>query len=187
MSFLSAVFSIMNKQRLVILSDLWGCRTADWLSYYTNTLTPFFDIKIYDSCHLGGVKTAERDEQTIHRNFIESGIESAVENLLLLETQKVCILGFSVGGYIAWKAATKGLPVSYLCAVSSTRLRLEIRKPPTSKMDLFFAENDIYKPDNAWFDFMQIEKNIFKNELHNCYIEKPIATAVCERIMQNTK
>lgn len=176
-----------SNQRLIIISDMWGNLNAKWLIAYTNALRARFIIDIYNSCLLGNVDTSSVEEKNIHQQFLSSGINNAVENLLKKEQKPVSILGFSVGGYIAWKAATKGLPVSYLCAVSSTRLRLEIRKPPISKMDLFFAENDIYKPDNAWFDFMQIEKNIFKNELHNCYREKPVATKICERIIQNTQ
>ncbi|HNE50943.1 MAG TPA: hypothetical protein PKM51_00370 [Chitinophagales bacterium] len=174
----------MSKQKLIILSDLWGVQNAPWMKYYTTVLSNSFDITVYDSCALGYVDTSSNEEKTIHQQFLTFGINNAVENLLKKEQSPVHILGFSVGGYIAWKAVSKGLPASYLSAVSSTRLRLESSKPPVSKIEVFFAENDRYKPDDAWFDLIQIEKNIFKNEEHNCYKNKSIATIVCNKIMQ---
>ena len=121
-------------------------------------------------------------QDKIHQEFIEAGIEKAVENLLKFETQKIHILAFSVGGTIAWKAALLGLKVQNLFAVSATRLRYETIKPST-KVELFFGDDDSFLPDSKWFEEMQIKKHFITNYDHEMYREKEIAYDICSSII----
>ncbi|MEO8237445.1 MAG: alpha/beta hydrolase [Flavobacterium sp.] len=117
----------MAKPRLLILSDLFGGKNPEWVNYYVEKLKSKFEIQYYDVLELGDIDTIDSGEVNIHNQFLNGGIDKAVEVLLHQEKEKVTILGFSIGGTIAWKAALKGLKVSHLIAVSSTRLRFETR------------------------------------------------------------
>jgi dienelactone hydrolase len=97
----------------------------------------------------------------IHEQFTNAGIERAVKALLDNEKKNVGVLGFSVGGLIDWKAALERLQVGSLFALSSTRKRHE-EKQPTCAINLFYAENDRYKPTEEWFRKLNIEMNIWK-------------------------
>jgi hypothetical protein len=136
--------------RLIILSDIFGNIESDWYKYYQSILKEHFEVEIYDCCKLAEINLKDLTEEQIHNQFINGGIEKAVYNLLKKEKELVNILGFSIGGTIAWKAACKSLHVKNFTTVSSTRLRFENTKP-SCKIKLFFAENDIYIPNNEWF------------------------------------
>ena len=171
-----------EKQRLILISDLWGSKNSEWISSYTSILNQHFDVFFYSSTELAEINIFNLAQEKIHQKFIEAGIEKAVENLLKSETQKIHVLAFSVGATIAWKAALRGLQVQNLFAVSATRLRYETKKPST-KMELFFGEDDSFLPDLKWFEDMNIKKHFITNHDHEMYKEKEIAYEVCSSII----
>lgn len=174
------------KEKLIILSDLWGNHDAEWVHFYTDILKEYFDILFYDSCQLGEVDMKSLQMGLIHKQFVSGGTEKAVENLLKLEKEPVNILAFSVGGLIAWKAVLQGLNAEYLCLVSASRLRYE-KKKPSIKIDLFYGEEDKYKPKKDWFEAMEINPVVFKNEIHELYRNRDSAQLIVERIVNRQK
>lgn len=171
------------KQRLVILSDLWGSEKSEWVGHYTEILQDHFEIAYYDSRDLGGVTEQTHTEEHLHHRFIEGGLTKAVQALLELERESITVLGFSIGGTIAWQACHSGLRVQGLFAVSSTRLRLETKKPATH-IELFYGEKDTHSPSSQWFGEMGLRENIFDQEGHEFYKRKEIAGIVCHRMIQ---
>ena len=165
-----------TKPRLIILSDLFGQENMTWLPIYTDQLQDAFDIHFYDCAQLARIDISA-DEPTIHQQFIYDGMEKAVEKLLLLESNEVYVLGFSIGGTIAWRAALLGLKIKALFAVSSTRLRLEIRKPDTNIV-LVYGENDANKPNNEWFKSLMITPQIINDKNHAFYREAGLANQI---------
>ena len=117
------------KQRLIILSDLWGQQKSQWVEHYQKLLEDFFDITFYDCCELGKINKLPYEEKALHKQFVAEGIDTAVKNLLAAEPEKVTVLAFSIGGAIAWKAAMQSLRFESMHLVSATRLREEERKP----------------------------------------------------------
>jgi hypothetical protein len=168
------------KPRLIILSDLWGTQANDWVVYYTELLHEF-DIQYYDCCLLGDVETLAQNQESIHQQFVVSGIDSAVDELLALEREEVNILAFSIGGVIAWKAGLKGLNMKCLYAVSSTRLRYETTKP-SGNLKLYYGEDDSSKPSKEWFENLSVDFEILKNKDHKMYSEKGVAVQLCMEI-----
>lgn len=171
-----------NKQRLIILSDLWGEEKSDWVKHYTSTLEAYFDVKYYDSCVLGEVDKSIYSEKNLHQQFISGGIEKAVANILKKETENTYILGFSIGGLIAWKACNSGLKMQRFIAVSTTRLRYETQKP-SGEIELFYGEEDPYKPDSNWFKKMEIKELFYKHETHEFYKKIEVAESLCKMIL----
>lgn len=165
-----------TKPRLIILSDIFGKENSTWLPTYTDHLQDAFDIHFYDCAQLARIDISA-DEPTIHQQFIYDGMEKAVEKLLLLESSEVYVLGFSIGGTIAWRAALLGLKIAALFAVSSTRLRLEIRKPDTNVV-LVYGENDANKPNEEWFKTLMITPTIIKSKNHAFYREAGMAKQI---------
>ena len=172
----------MSKQKLLLISDLWGREKSEWIIHYTSILEHHFELKFYDSCELGAVNKISYTSESLHNQFINGGIEKAVANLILKEKENVSVLGFSIGGTIAWKAGLSGLKIDNLIAVSSTRLRYETEKPLT-KVKLFYGEKDSYRPDNMWVQKMNQDVKLFLNEDHECYTSKEIAERICKKIL----
>lgn len=156
------------KQKVVILSDIFGEKNKEWISPYLSFLKQNFSVHFYNCIALAEMENLEFNKASIHEAFIEKGIDKAVENLIKLEKEPLLIIGFSIGGTIAWKAALNGLKVEYLILLSATRIRYETEKPNT-KISLIYGENDLYQPDNLWFDKMKITPKIIKNEGHEFY------------------
>lgn len=174
-----------NKQRLILISDLWGNNNSDWIIFYTSILENHFDLQFYDARDLAEID-CRAEIENIHQQFVNGGIEKAVSNLLPKEKNSVNVLAFSIGGTIAWKVALAGLKVDNLFAISSTRLRYETQKPD-GIIKLYYGENDVYKPDENWFSTMRIKPRIYQNEDHEFYRKKEIAEEICEMIIKSKK
>lgn len=170
-------------EKLIILSDLWGIEKSDWVNYYSKLLENYFEIKFYDCCDLGDIDKSEYSEKKLHQQFINGGIERAVKTLIQKEKEINNVLGFSVGGTIAWKAGLSGLRIQRLFAISSTLLRYENKKP-SGIIELHFGENDRFKPDSDWFHRLEIKESFYINEGHDFYRKKEIAEAVCNNIIK---
>ncbi len=175
-----------NKQRIIILSDLWGEEKPDWITHYSRVLENYFEVKYYNCCDLGNIDKSDYSEEKLHAQFINGGIAKAVESILQKEKEFINVLGFSIGGYIAWKASLSGLKTQSIFALSSTRLRFETQKP-SGIIELFYGENDIYKPDTNWFRKLEIKENLYKHEGHELYKKKEIAEDICRLIVKQIK
>lgn len=173
---------IIKKRKLIVLSDLWGKSKSDWFAEYETLLKGQFDIVFYDCRELAELDLSYFPEEQIHHQFTNGGIEKAVKSLLEKEQERVDVLGFSIGGLIAWKTVFEGLKVENLFALSSTRLRYE-KQHPNCKVNLFYAENDTYKPNEEWFTELQIEMNIYEEQDHYFYSDKEIVIEVCKIII----
>ncbi|MFA8434293.1 MAG: hypothetical protein ACEPOZ_07230 [Marinifilaceae bacterium] len=174
------------KPRLLLLSDLWGKSKSAWKSLYLDVLATEFDIQYYDCCVLGKINTTDIKEEVLHTQYVNHGIETAVENLLKLETGTIDILAFSIGGSIAWKAGIRGLKIRNLYAVSSTRLRFETETPDCS-INLWYGEKDSFRPNSKWLKKLKIDCKIEKAGDHLIYTDKDFSERVCEKIIENHK
>lgn len=170
----------MVKPRLLLLSDLFG-GNPEWIKCYVEILNSKFDVQYYDVLKLANINSSH-DETDIHNQFLNGGMDRAVERLLRLETKRVTILGFSIGGTIAWKAALKGLKTDCLFAVSSTRLRYENELPECS-VKLYFGEKDLNKPNLEWFLNLNVSYKSFDDQKHQLYLENNNAQLICDDIM----
>ena len=170
------------KPRLILLSDIWGKTNWEWISYYIDDLSADFDIKLYDVCELAAIDRAKFTAEEVHQEFINGGIDFAVKQLLQQEQETAIVLGFSIGGLIAWKASLTGLKTSHLLAISSTRLRYETEKPK-GDITLFYGSLDPFIPTTSWFDNMKIETHIYQDEVHEMYRKEEIARSICNQIL----
>lgn len=165
---------------------MWGKEKSEWFLHYIQVLEKYFNVRFYDCRELANIPGNKLSDTKLHTQFVNGGIERAVEKLLQIENEAFVVLGFSVGGYIAWKACLSGFKTQYLFAVSSTRLRYETEKPPV-RFELFYGENDLFKPEKKWFQQMKIKENSYPNEEHELYQKKEIAEDICERIIEQIK
>ena len=172
------------KQKLVILSDLWGKRKMDWWRFYYDALEPYFDISFYDCAELAGIDITVIDEKELHEQFTNGGIDKAVQKLIDLEKERIMILAFSIGGVIAWKYVLKTSSVVTLYCISSTRLRKEKVKPE-GEIHLWYGANDMFKPSLAWFDENKIEPVILRSKGHELYKDMRFAQQLCAQILND--
>jgi len=170
------------KSKLLILSDLFGGGNPEWIKRYTDLLEPKFEIQYYDVLELANITISDLTEMDIHNQFLNGGIDKAVDNLLELENGKVTVLGFSIGGTIAWKAALKGLKVVNLIAVSSTRLRFET-EAPNCKIRLYFGDKDLNAPNSKWFIDLKVSNHFFENQDHQLYLERKNVALICNNFL----
>lgn len=171
----------INKPRIIILSDLWGTKNANWINGYTERLQGLFEIFLYDSCDLAGIDLEVKSEKQRHAKFISGGIDKAVQKLVQKEPRPVAVLAFSIGGTIAWKAILSGLSVKYLFALSATRLRFETQTP-SAKIQLFYGARDEFKPKEEWFTQLGLSCNFYEDQTHEFYKEEASAVRICELI-----
>ena len=171
------------KQRLIILSDLWGLEDAEWMIPYHKQLEPHFKLEFYDSRKLVDLDLSDNSKNGIHAQFVNGGIDRAAHKLCRKEKLDVNVLAFSVGGVIAWKAALRGLPIKKLYAISSTRLRYETVKP-NCKCAVYFGEEDQYKPNVNWHANLSLDCNYIENSEHEMYKEEEFANSLCKKIIK---
>lgn len=167
--------------KLIILSDLWGFDDSHWIKNYTKLLETDFSLVFYNSYKLAGIDKTNLTEKELHSQFVHGGLHSAASRLLQLENKEINVLAFSIGGTIAWKAALKGLKINKFFSVSSTRLRYEIEKPHCY-IELFFGEKDLFKPEQNWFEKLNLAAEIIEGEGHEIYKKKYIAQKICNQI-----
>jgi len=170
------------RKRLIILSDLWGREKSDWLINYTQILETNFDIEYYDSCELAEINKSDYTQENLHRQFVNGGIEKAVEKLIEIEKDTVTILAFSIGGVIAWKLGIKSDKIDSLVCVSSTRLRNETNRPK-GKITLYFGNNDEFKPGTEWFHNMKLNYEILSEKGHQIYVERQFAEQLSKKMI----
>ncbi|MEM8895574.1 MAG: hypothetical protein AAGC88_13415, partial [Bacteroidota bacterium] len=70
-----------SKPQLIIISDLWGFQNANWIKYYQEALNEKYSITLFDSRELAGIDPKLDEEKAIHEQFINGGIQRAVEKL----------------------------------------------------------------------------------------------------------
>lgn len=171
------------KQPLLILSDLWGASKASYLPHYLPLLQAKYEVQFLDCCQLGGLDISNYTQENLHQQFVNGGIDLAVENLLKSYQKEVDILAFSIGGTIAWKTILAGLQVRNFYAISATRLRYETRKPP-SKINLVYGNLDAYRPDATWCKKLGITNiTIFEQEGHELYLKPTIIQQLCTPLL----
>ncbi len=173
-------------RKLIILLDLWGNKKSDWVVNYSVILQTYFEIEFYDCCELGQIDLTDYSEDKLHLQFINGGIDRAIETLLEKEKGIVNVLGFSIGGYIAWRASNEGLLIKNLTAISSTKLRYESIRPECT-VQLLYGENDKYIPKNDWFSRIGLDKEIYKGEEHDFYTKREIAIDISNEIIRKRK
>lgn len=159
------------KNTLLILSDIYGLEGQDWMEYYKRGLASEFNLYLFDSCTLAGLPKTTTAIEERHDRLIHGGISKAVHKLFQKAPPEALILGFSVGGTIAWKAALQGLKNRGLILISATRLRYEESLPPTP-IDLYYGEKDPYRPQASWFQKMTLKPHLLPRKDHEFYRRK---------------
>ncbi len=153
--------------RLLVLSDLWGTRKMDWFEPCKVTLEGFYEVVFLDSRKLAGISEDISNEKAIHHEFINGGIETAVDELVRNYRECSTIFGVSVGGTIGWRALNSGLKAKHFHAISATRLRFETKKPQTS-IQLYYGEDDLNRPKDDWFEELDISCRVISGG-HDIY------------------
>lgn len=157
------------KNNLIILSDIYGLSEQDWINNYVEALKPNYKITLFDSCQLAGLST-ELDKEKRHQAFVNGGIEKAVQSLNSKVTTDTAILGFSIGGTIAWRAALQNPKIKQLVLLSATRLRYETSKP-NIPIRLYYGKKDQFKPQEDWFQQLDLKSTIIRKAQHEFYRE----------------
>ena len=144
----------------------------------------FFEVSFYNAIELAGIEVEEYRENMLHQLFVNGGIDVAVERLLELEMKPVYIIGFSVGGTIAWKYSLRRKDILSLYCLSSTRLRKETEKPRTL-INLSYGELDAYKPELLWAENLGLEMNIIGKQDHEFYSRKEFSTEFNKKLIKS--
>ncbi len=172
----------MNKPVLIILSDIFGETNEEWMKEYEVRLQQSFQVEVFDSRKLAGIQSTELSH--VHNAFLNGGMEQAVRAIESFNLYPSAILGFSIGGTIAWKYALTN-QVASLYLVSATRLRNEI-ETPSSDVSLYFGEDEANGPKEDWFNKMKLSPKISRGAGHECYKEKSTIELVCNDLLNCT-
>jgi len=168
----------MLKPTLLLISDILGNDQSQYLLTFESLLQSVFSVAKIDACYLGEIVNSNHIE-TNHSAFVnDGGLSKAAKNLNAVYHDVDYIVGFSIGGTIAWQACLKKLNPKLLVCVSATRLRYEIEKPKC-KTRLYFGNNDIYKPDHNWSLSHQVEIKIREGG-HDIYKDDSFIETISE-------
>lgn len=173
------------KQQIIVISDMWGKKHWGWLDLYRNALEEKFDVQYYDACTIAMIDTETYNEENLHAQFVNGGIDNAVNFLLNNIKQTSQVLAFSVGGTIAWKAALLGMPVEQLYLVSASRLRYETKRPNVP-IHTFYGAKDVYKPKPIWFKALDVANYEFVDFGHQLYKHSNCAIKIIDYIVGNS-
>jgi len=174
------------KERLLLISDLWGFQNSQWLDLYLDRLAQDFEVSIFDCYLQSEIDPTLTSEAEIHHYFLKEGIAICSKKLAQISTKKTSVLAFSIGGTIAWKTALKGVEFNTFFAVSATRLRLE-NKRPTGNIHLFYGTGDNSRPNEAWFEQNNIPYTLFYEKKHNLYMNADSCTNICSSLINENK
>jgi pimeloyl-ACP methyl ester carboxylesterase len=169
------------KETLYILTDLWGISKASYIERIVSELAEKYNCKVFDSIELGSVDKRVYTKESLHRQFLEGGVDRAVERLLKSLDQPVRILAFSIGGLIAWKAAQRSANVKEIICFSSTRLRKEEIKPGCM-ISLYYGAEDPYSPKQEWLDKHDLRIVSIVDETHEFYRKSNTLPTILESL-----
>ena len=170
------------KKEIIVITDIWGMNNSEWIEQYVLSLKSNYNVSIIDSHKLGLINASNLSEKAIYEQFINGGIDRAVEKLVNQIPSVYSVIGFSIGGLIAWRACLQGFKVETLIAVSSTRLRYEKVKPDCN-IFLIYGQEDKLKPDKNWFKTLNVNHAIIERQEHELYKDSKIVL----HLLQNLK
>jgi len=165
-------------ERLVILSDLWGAKKGLWITSYLGYLQQYFDIVFYDIRQLSDVNLISNTAEDVYEAFNNGGMNTALAQLLIKETEESHYLTFCAGGTIAWNAGLCGLPIKSLTAISPLNIHL-LKDKPDCKINLLYGEYQEGKPDSEWLSEMDVNMEIMPKFGRNLYSDDKVIQKVC--------
>ncbi len=167
--------------RLLIISDLYGYQDCHWIDMYINQLESSFSIKLIDAPEIAEVDSSSKEKSIMHQQFLQYGINHAVTKLKDMIDKEDTILGFSIGGYLAYLALTKGAVAKQLIAISPTRVRQEERSPACAT-HLIFGQQDPFIPSESWLKKSPCTITIKQDAGHELYKETKHAFTICQAL-----
>ena len=170
-------------KRLVILSDIWGCKKGLWITSYLGYLQSYFDITFYDCRELGYVDMKLSSSDDLHNAFLDGGMDAAVNQLLEKEQEPAHYLAFCAGSTIAWKAALKGLPIQSLYAISPFSLQSSLQKP-NIPVHLLYGEHQNLTPDQVRSSEEGLVLETIPKFGHELYTDEKIIQKVCLNLLE---
>lgn len=169
----------MIKPTLLLISDLLGNSNADYLLKYESLLESRFAVSKVDVCKLAEIHNSKEIDPN-HSAFInEGGLTKSVKNLQKQYTGSIdFLIGFSIGGTVAWQACLQNLSVRRLICISSTRLRKETQKP-NCIIDVYYGKKDNHRPNQNWKLLSRLETKIIAGVGHEFYKRDEYIKSFC--------
>ena len=179
-------YNLIMTKRLVILSDMWGCKKGLWITSYLGYLQSYFDISFYDSRELGYLDLSLNTKDSLHEAFLNGGMDRAVEQLLIKEKGKepAHYLTFCAGSSITWKAALKDLPIKSLYAISPFNLTTTLKKPDIP-VNLLYGEFQKLLPAEQWSAQEGLVLETIPRFGHELYTDEKIIQKVCLYLLES--
>ena len=170
--------------KIVIISDINGLNSDGCFHIYQKIFEHNgWEIVLYDSKIIAGIDQKITDKELIHKQFMDFGIENSIN--FLVKNHPIndsYYLGFSIGGYILYEAAKKGLSAKGFYCISSTRLRFQ-----TDKLEIpskiIFGELDMYRPGDEKLCVIADSYEVISGKNHEFYeLKKNILVIVLDII-----
>jgi len=173
-------------KRLVIVSDMWGCKKGLWITSYLGYLQSYFDITFYDSRELANLDVRLNTAEKLHKAFDEDGLDTAATQLLKTEKEKEPghYLAFCAGATTTWKAALEGLPIKSLYAISPFNLDGSMQKPDIP-VHLLYGENHKLLFDEKRFSEAGLTLETVPKFGHELYTDEKIIRKVCLNLLES--
>ncbi len=170
-------------ERLVIVSDMWGAKKGLWITSYLGYLQQYFDMTYYDCQQLGDLDVLVQTTENVEQAFLNGGVDTAVNQLLLRERKTANYLAFGTGATIVWKAAVKGLSVSSIYAISPEAIGNEEMKPAVP-VTLVYGSLDRNRPGADWCAGQNLYPEIIEHFGNTLYTDEKIIKKVSADLLR---
>ena len=170
-------------EKLVVVSDMRGSENGLWITSYLGYLQQYFNIVFYDSRELARIDQRLSSSEDLYSAFINGGLDHAVAQLMVSESEASHYLTFCAGGNIAWHAALRGLPMKSIYAVSPMEIEKET-EAPECPVTLLFGDTDKEIPSTQWAIETRSVVQTIPNFGHEMYTDEKIIQKVCLDLLE---
>ena len=170
-------------ERLVVLSDIWGAKKGMWITSYLGYLQQYFDIVYYDSQQLADIDIVNYSPEEVIEALEQGGLDTAIAQLRIKESEPSHYLTFCCGGLIAWKAALNELPMKSLYAISPLNIHFETERP-NIPVTLLYGEYQKDRPSQEWADLMEVPIEVVPKFGRELYTDEKIIGKVSLNILE---
>ena len=152
--------------KLMVVTDIFNKPSPDdCLSANLIEVEEVQRFSLGDLCHRADLS----GEELHHHLFSNGGIGDAASVLRNLVGDGSLGLGYSAGGTALWQATIRGMPLSGLTCVSSTRLGNELAAPVQT--NTFFGALDKGQPPKDWLTTVPNTYEVFSDLEHSFYLD----------------
>lgn len=166
--------------KCIVLTDINGLP-----SHETCFLSGLNGSVAVDRVGLGEILGVPYRGEELYRVLVQGGFDIAAYKVLERFGDAEIGLGYSSGGVVLWKSVLRGLRLSRLVCISSTRLRDEDPHAMRIPTLTAFGDQDVSRPSALWGEGSDLERLLLPGAGHSFYADEDASWSACREAVLN--